>query len=234
MKTLTPVISCHWFHNGDFPGENPDYEGTVVRYFRHPDHSGDSICPHCNNKFHDHGFVDRSDSMIVCPGDVLFSFYANDVIENLGKISAKSYKEIFGAEALLKAQQNNRSFSSGDTREEIFRRKFSQEFAPKIRSYLNAKLAAHCEQSVELNFAPPYPPKNLNTLDWHVNRLNETVVEYWTRIATDYPESKKRLPSVVNVWDSPLFKEVQEQLKPFDLKLFAEEEFNERFPNWQN
>ncbi|AXG66434.1 hypothetical protein JA13_031 [Dickeya phage vB_DsoM_JA13] len=234
MKTLTPVISCQWFHNGDFPGENPDFEGTVVRYFRHPNHPGESICPHCNNKFHDHGFVDRSESMVVCPGDVLFSFYANDVIENLGKISAKTYKEIFGAEALFRAQQHNRSFSSGDTAEEIFRRKFSLEYAPQIRSYLNAKLAEHCKQHTQLKLAPPYPPRNLNTLEWHVNRLNEAIVEYWTLIASEYRTNNSLSSRVMCVWNSPLIRELQNDLKPLDLKLFAEEEFNERFPNWKN
>lgn len=49
-----------------------DWEGSVVRYFRHPHVDGELLCPHCGVRMHEHGFIDipgiHSDR-VVCPGD---------------------------------------------------------------------------------------------------------------------------------------------------------------------
>lgn len=76
-----PVVieATQWFKNGDHPKDNccpisptnPDLsEGEVVRYFRHPDVSGKTICSKCNKTMHEHGWIDTlEDGHNVCPGD---------------------------------------------------------------------------------------------------------------------------------------------------------------------
>lgn len=89
-----PVIieASQWFKNGDHPedyrdpefgfyrGEpgqiSPEYrrdhnwEGQVVRYYRHPQHSGESPCEQCGLRLHDHGWIDTLEQgHRVCPGD---------------------------------------------------------------------------------------------------------------------------------------------------------------------
>lgn len=61
-----PVVieATQWFKNGDHPldgnerfdrGEFKDelYEGKVVRYYRHPDITGLTICSKCGVKMHE-------------------------------------------------------------------------------------------------------------------------------------------------------------------------------------
>lgn len=92
VKRPVVVQAVQWFKNGDhpedyikphvgfdngvwreFPAEERianDWEGDVVRYFRHPDVSGESICKHCANTMHIHGWIDTLEGgHIVCPGD---------------------------------------------------------------------------------------------------------------------------------------------------------------------
>ena len=89
-----PVVidATQWFKNGDHPldysrihsgyenselrqfhpAERKDrgWEGDVVRYFRHPDADGQSVCKHCENIMHVHGWIDTLEGgHIVCPGD---------------------------------------------------------------------------------------------------------------------------------------------------------------------
>ena len=77
-----PVVieATQWFKNGDHPlddatrgGTTPDgaeWEGLIVRYFRHPDIPGDQLCTKCGIKMHDHGWIDTlEDGHNVCPGD---------------------------------------------------------------------------------------------------------------------------------------------------------------------
>ena len=89
-----PVIieATQWFKNGDHPldysrthdglenGElrqfspeerkDNNWEGDIVRYFRRPEVSGETVCKHCSNTMHDHGWVDTLEGgHIVCPGD---------------------------------------------------------------------------------------------------------------------------------------------------------------------
>jgi hypothetical protein len=70
-KIPVQVHAVRWFHNGDHPEDGPpQYEGKVVRYYRHPEVQPTWPCPHCMNAMLDHGWVD-SDLVgyIVCPGD---------------------------------------------------------------------------------------------------------------------------------------------------------------------
>ncbi len=77
-----PVLEVHqWCKNGDHPEDDTQEvctpggdtflsEGKVVRYYRDPDVAGKSLCPKCNVKMHDHGWIDASEGgHIVCPGD---------------------------------------------------------------------------------------------------------------------------------------------------------------------
>ena len=73
------VEATQWFFNGDHPkdydGCEPEaiennYEGKVVRYFRHPEVKGHSYCKHCGDQMHVHGWIDTLEGgHIVCPGD---------------------------------------------------------------------------------------------------------------------------------------------------------------------
>mgnify|MGYP003109096603 CR=1 FL=1 len=89
-----PVVidAAQWFKNGDHPldysrvhdgfedGElrqflpeerrSKDWEGDIVRYFRHPSVDGDSTCKHCSKIMHVHGWIETLEGgHIVCPGD---------------------------------------------------------------------------------------------------------------------------------------------------------------------
>lgn len=86
------IEATQWFKNGDHPedyteervwtenGEvtmkpgsffkDHDYEGGVVRYYRHPGVDGQSKCQHCGRIMHDHGWIDTLEGgHNVCPGD---------------------------------------------------------------------------------------------------------------------------------------------------------------------
>lgn len=80
-----PVVieATQWFKNGDHPedgtqrftsgaGRGELCEGLVVRYFRRPEseYGGETPCPHCGIRFHEHGFIDTLEGgHRVCPGD---------------------------------------------------------------------------------------------------------------------------------------------------------------------
>lgn len=86
-----PVVieASQWFKNGDHPldhesigietpnrvdlakySEYLETEGGVVRYFRHPGVSGETVCKHCSKTMHKHGWIDTLEGgHIVCPGD---------------------------------------------------------------------------------------------------------------------------------------------------------------------
>jgi len=89
-----PVVieADQWFKNGDHPldyscthdgfenGElrqftpeerkSNEWDGDIVRYFRHPEVSGGKSCQHCGKTMHEHGWIDTLEGgHIVCPGD---------------------------------------------------------------------------------------------------------------------------------------------------------------------
>ena len=49
-----------------------DWEGQIVRRFRHPDplYAGDKVCPFCNNTYHEHGWIEE-DKLYKVPGKEL-------------------------------------------------------------------------------------------------------------------------------------------------------------------
>lgn len=86
-----PVVieASQWKRNGDHPDDNCDMfdypddqgnvftrpgEGKVVRYYRHPQVSGEKACEHCGRTMHDHGWIDTLEGgHIVCPGDFVIT-----------------------------------------------------------------------------------------------------------------------------------------------------------------
>ena len=79
-----PVVieATQWLKNGDHPLDyvsDPashrkanNWEGEVVRYFRHPDkaYAGERECEKCGQIMHLHGWIDTLEGgHIVCPGD---------------------------------------------------------------------------------------------------------------------------------------------------------------------
>lgn len=89
-----PVVieASQWFKNGDHPqdydsdqqglenGEPRAFsgaerkanggEGGVVRYYRHPNVPGESLCEQCGRTHHVHGWIDTLEQgHRVCPGD---------------------------------------------------------------------------------------------------------------------------------------------------------------------
>jgi hypothetical protein len=77
-----PVVieADQWWKNGDHPqdfsvfiGTEPNRfltEGKIVRYYRHPQDSGERLCDHCRVRMNDHGWIDTLEGgHIVCPGD---------------------------------------------------------------------------------------------------------------------------------------------------------------------
>lgn len=91
-KRPVVVDASQWLKNGDHPQDYVedqqgfedgelrtstgaerkanDWEGGVVRYFRHPDVGGETACRHCGVRMHAHGWIDTLEGgHIVCPGD---------------------------------------------------------------------------------------------------------------------------------------------------------------------
>jgi hypothetical protein len=86
-KKPVVVEATQWFKNGDHPldytekrdgSQSPEYrrhenwEGEIVRYFRHPDkaYAGERQCEKCGEIMHKHGWIDTLEGgHIVCPGD---------------------------------------------------------------------------------------------------------------------------------------------------------------------
>ena len=84
FRTKSVVIEAtQWFKNGDHPKDNvwrsfedtgfrptEPREGQVVRYYRHPDVDGQTVCSKCGHTMHVHGWIDTlGDGHNVCPAD---------------------------------------------------------------------------------------------------------------------------------------------------------------------
>jgi hypothetical protein len=89
-KKPVEIEATQWFKNGDHPEDylyavpciktegcfspeqqrSGDWEGQIVRRFRHPLVSADNKCEHCARPMHVHGWIDTLEGgHIVCPGD---------------------------------------------------------------------------------------------------------------------------------------------------------------------
>jgi hypothetical protein len=96
-----------WFKNGDHPKDDTQMisvsgsdevfrsEGKVVRYFRRPDVSGESLCKHCQHTMHVHGWIDTLEGgHIVCPGDWIITGVKGELYPCKPDVFAKSYEPI--------------------------------------------------------------------------------------------------------------------------------------------
>ncbi len=106
-KKPVVVDAVQWFKNGDHPdddctmvqmmpsGELAQSEGKVVRYFRHPCHSGDLVCDHCGKEMHVHGWIDTFEGgHIVCPGDWIITGVAGERYPCKPAIFAATYEPV--------------------------------------------------------------------------------------------------------------------------------------------
>lgn len=86
VKKTIPITAIQWFRNGDHPLDHSIYlkendtgdeylsEGEIVRYYRHPDVDGGTICRQCDKSMHFHGWLDTlEDGYKVCPGDFILT-----------------------------------------------------------------------------------------------------------------------------------------------------------------
>jgi len=87
IKKGAIIDATQWCKNGDHPLDDvfrpfedtgkihiEPREGKIVRYYRHPQVSGERICIHCAKTMNEHGWIDtRIDTLElghnVCPGD---------------------------------------------------------------------------------------------------------------------------------------------------------------------
>jgi hypothetical protein len=81
-KAVGEIEATQWYRNGDHPKDdctviklNDKFiktEGKIVRYFRHPQFPGESICQECHLMMSEHGWIDQPEEYgqsRVCPGD---------------------------------------------------------------------------------------------------------------------------------------------------------------------
>ena len=114
-----PVVidASRWFKNGDHPedyakevlgfengqpqtwtgaeAKTLEWEGQVVRYFRRPDVSGETLCQHCGIRMHEHGWIDTFEGgHIVCPGDWIITGIANEKYPCKDQIFVQTYDPV--------------------------------------------------------------------------------------------------------------------------------------------
>lgn len=112
------VIEAHqWFKNGDHPedyskdheglengqirlfsGEErkaQNWEGDIVRYFRHPEVLGNTVCKHCGETMHYHGYIETLEGgHIVCPGDFIIKGIKGEYYPCKPDIFAATYEKV--------------------------------------------------------------------------------------------------------------------------------------------
>jgi hypothetical protein len=101
--------AVQWFQNGDHPhddvfrpfedtGQIPvkPREGKVVRYFRHPDIPGITLCissMSCGKTMHEHGWIDTPEGgHNVCPGDWIITGIEGEYYPCKPAIFEKTYE----------------------------------------------------------------------------------------------------------------------------------------------
>jgi hypothetical protein len=96
-----PIVidAVQWHKNGAHPLDairSTSEEGHLVRYFRHPEVSGGSLCKHCLTvPMHDHGWIDTLEGgHIVCPGDMIITGVAGEHYPCKPEIFAATYEAV--------------------------------------------------------------------------------------------------------------------------------------------
>lgn len=227
-RDLKLTVYAQWFANGDFPNESPEREGTVVRYFRHPNYEGSDVCPHCNEKYHNHGFIDAKKSIVVCPGDVLFSFEdpnSANFIDSIGKISQKTYAEIFGANSLFKAQRNCGSFARGETTSDMLGFWMKNSFIPMITSRMKRRAEICGCRNITFSDMPEREDDQ-KILPFYVEVANNYVREYWNILRNKNVPLTNPAYKIFAMTD---YREMQNELRPHGLELISREHLEKAY-----
>jgi hypothetical protein len=105
-KKPVVVEATQWLKNGDHPKDGSErftegefegelLEGKVVRYYRHPEILGRSVCRHCGQAMHVHGWIDTLEGgHIVCPGDFVITGVKGEHYPCKPDIFAATYEEV--------------------------------------------------------------------------------------------------------------------------------------------
>jgi hypothetical protein len=111
------VEATQWFKNGDHPLDYSyarqgleagklrvftaaeckanEWEGAIVRYFRHPNVPSDTQCRNCGVIMHLHGWIDTTEGgHIVCPGDWIITGVAGEHYPCKPAIFVESYEPV--------------------------------------------------------------------------------------------------------------------------------------------
>jgi len=118
-----------WFKNGDHPQDYSEvhadfeggimreftaaeckakgWEGDVVRYFRHPEIPGNTICSICGKYMHEHGFIDLGPGgYTVCPGDWILTGATNGLYVPFSRTQLNELFDVVGGDAKTPAAIN--------------------------------------------------------------------------------------------------------------------------------
>ena len=101
-----PVVieATQSFKSGDHPEDNRETfcveggepflgEGKVVRYYRHPNVSGQSECKYCADIMHNHGWIDTLEGgHTVCPGDWIITGVEGEQYPCKNSVFVKTYE----------------------------------------------------------------------------------------------------------------------------------------------
>ena len=99
-KKPVVVEAAQWYKNGDHPqdrdpGGPQDWEGLVVRYYRHPRGDGQQKCKHCYKLMHDHGWIDTLEGgHVVCPGDWIITGVRGERYPCKDEVFRATYEEL--------------------------------------------------------------------------------------------------------------------------------------------
>lgn len=101
-KKPVVVEATQWFKNGDHPQDFSEHgrggltEGAVVRYFRHPNIPGNTVCSKCSKTMHEHGWIDTlEDGHNVCPGDWIITGIQGEHYPCKPDIFEATYEPVF-------------------------------------------------------------------------------------------------------------------------------------------
>lgn len=170
-----PVIieATQWFKNGDHPldhesigiktpnamdltkySEYLETEGRVVRYFRHPEVSGECTCKHCGKNMHDHGWIDTLEGgHIVCPEDWIITGVEGEHYPCKPHIFEQTYvsatqKSIPDIKELVEALEQGFPLLSDDGLDEL--EHHCEWVIQRERKRVHSILAAHRKQGGDL------------------------------------------------------------------------------------
>lgn len=105
-KTPVVIEATQWFRNGDHPLDGKErfesgefngelFEGKVVRYFRHPEVAGTTLCRECGVEMDVHGWIDTKEGgRIVCPGDWIITGVKGEMYPCKPDIFEMTYEQV--------------------------------------------------------------------------------------------------------------------------------------------